>query len=108
MSDPLQATRVLSGAQLRPVAGGFAAIITNPLDIDYLGLPPKGTRLPDGSGLPGPDGPCVLSVGEDNRFSMRKLDQIGNFETAVKQGMFLVYRCWGANDIHRYPIPFAE
>jgi hypothetical protein len=108
----MNATRTFAGSQLIPAGSEFALKIHNPIDDDYFGFNvPKGTRLlmPEGDHMvPAPDGDYVLSIGEDNSYSLRKLDSIGNFERCVKQGMFLVYRCWGKDDKHRFPIPFCE
>lgn len=97
----MTATRVISGSQLKPAGSGVAVIVTNPLDIDYLGLPPKGTVLQGGPAT----GPVVLTITPSGDFQCRNVNAVGSWETAKKSGGFLVY---SADGPPRFLIPFAE
>jgi hypothetical protein len=98
-------TRVISGRQLQAQGGGFNVIVQNPLEADYLGLPPKGTLLPGG-----PKGTVALSVPPGGDFQCRALNNVGAWDRCTKSGGFLVFKDDDtAEQGHpRYVVPFME
>lgn len=77
----------------------FAIAVNNPLDANYIGLPPMGTVLPS-------DPPNlthgVLTVEPDTgRISLRAVDNIGPWQIAKKLGYMAVY-----NDSFLIPCAF--
>lgn len=94
-------TRVVGGPQLQPSGSGVAVMVTNPLDVDYLGLPPKGTVLAGGPA----SGPVVISVQPDGSIECRDPSARGAYEVAQKSGGFLVYSASGPQ---RFLVPFSD
>ena len=97
----MTATRVVGGPMLKASGGGYGVILNNPIDQDYLGLPPKNTVLQGG-----PDsGQVVLTVTPSGDFQCRDKNAIGSWETGMPSGGFLVYTGDGGQ---RFLIPFAK
>jgi hypothetical protein len=106
-STMANATRVISGGQLKAANGGFAIIISNPVDVEYLGMPPVGTVLTGGP-MPDPTHPsvpCVLSIIPGGQFQCRDVNAVGSWETAKKVNGNLVFSADGTG---RWVVPYAD
>jgi len=97
----MTATRVVGGPMLKASGGGYGVILNNPIDQDYLGLPPKNTVLQGGPA----SGQVVLTVTPSGDFQCRDKNAIGSWETGTPSGGFLVYTGDGGQ---RFLIPFAK
>jgi len=97
----MKAQRVVGGPMLKASGSGYGVILNNPIDDDYLGLPPKGTHLDGGPAT----GQVVLTVTPSGDFQCRDKNAIGSWETGTPSGGVLVYTGDGGQ---RYVVPFQK
>ena len=102
----------LSGKQLTDAGNGqFIVTVNNPLDMDYAGMPAKGTLLPTddmaGQGHAMPPGPITLSVDPLGGLSGRPVGTKAGWQVCKKDGGFLKFATDDAQAC-RFAVPYFE